>query len=504
MCRYFSYQSCFRGMLCLTMMSGGLLARAEYVVPNGVSATSFWNYADLHQTVLINGGGLVDGGGSPYDAADALHNDTGFWHASNGYQNVAWWVATPSVSQTLVFTLPGTYTLDTSYFWQMNQTGLPTRGVNQYDLLVSSDGITYTSVVPGGSTIPMSPADGSAIGAHSQALTSASNARFVKMEFQSAHSGAANEWIGLSEVRFEGTKTSNGPVFTKFTAPSSAGLPMQPSSSDLLEGKIGSSNLTMYGGVDIDQLTNGIGDADNNHRAVTSQNGGVWEVSYDAVQLGLETDETLDINKINVFAFSDDGLGADISRRFVDFDVWYKTEDAGSWQALFLGAATGYTDENNVALASLAREDLFDIITGVRSLRFDFRPVTSYDSTPGDEWHSGIIEVDVLGSVVRPTNIPGDFNQDGDVDGDDFALWQMNFPTASEASLGMGDGDGDGDVDGADFVIWQTNFPTGLSASSVPEPASMILVMLGCIIALARRQFCGEACKIAGRCRGNF
>jgi hypothetical protein len=62
--------------------------------------------------------------------------------------------------------------------------------------------------------------------------------------------------------------------------------------------------------------------------------------------------------------------------------------------------------------------------------------------------------------VGAPPLVGGDFNNDRDVDGDDFTAWQTNFPTASGATRAMGDADADGDVDGADFVAWQTNFPT--------------------------------------------
>jgi hypothetical protein len=81
---------------------------------------------------------------------------------------------------------------------------------------------------------------------------------------------------------------------------------------------------------------------------------------------------------------------------------------------------------------------------------------------------------------VLATGHPGDFDGDGNVDGDDFGIWQMNFPTASGAMPSQGDADGDGDVDGADFVVWQTNFPfpSGSEASTVPEPRSLVLLLL--------------------------
>jgi hypothetical protein len=91
------------------------------------------------------------------------------------------------------------------------------------------------------------------------------------------------------------------------------------------------------------------------------------------------------------------------------------------------------------------------------------------------------------------TALPGDFNGDGDVDGEDFAIWQSNFPKATGALPGEGDGDGDGDVDGADFVVWQTNFPfmPAAGASLVPEPSGLAIAvgmsLLG-VLLLARKK----------------
>jgi hypothetical protein len=84
---------------------------------------------------------------------------------------------------------------------------------------------------------------------------------------------------------------------------------------------------------------------------------------------------------------------------------------------------------------------------------------------------------EMFAAVTLATH-PGDFDNDGDVDGADFVKWQSNFPKTSGATLGEGDADGDGDVDGADFVVWQTNFPfaPGPGTAPVPEPSSWLLV----------------------------
>ncbi|MEO2046672.1 MAG: GH25 family lysozyme [Pirellulales bacterium] len=82
-----------------------------------------------------------------------------------------------------------------------------------------------------------------------------------------------------------------------------------------------------------------------------------------------------------------------------------------------------------------------------------------------------------IGSLLP---LPGDFNQDRDVDGDDLSTWQSDFGTASDATTSNGDADGDSKVDGADFLIWQRNLtPVSRSSNSigVPEPGALWLMV---------------------------
>lgn len=79
---------------------------------------------------------------------------------------------------------------------------------------------------------------------------------------------------------------------------------------------------------------------------------------------------------------------------------------------------------------------------------------------------------------------PGDFDGDGDVDGDDLGQWKGDF-----GQNGDSDADGDGDSDGADFLAWQQNLgmtaatPT---AAAVPEPSAWMLCAV-CLPLLRRR-----------------
>jgi beta-glucanase (GH16 family) len=68
-----------------------------------------------------------------------------------------------------------------------------------------------------------------------------------------------------------------------------------------------------------------------------------------------------------------------------------------------------------------------------------------------------------------------DFNLDGEVNGEDLAMWQLGYGTSSGADRENGDADGDGDVDGRDYLAWQrqvtANEPLSATAS-VPEPST--------------------------------
>jgi hypothetical protein len=73
------------------------------------------------------------------------------------------------------------------------------------------------------------------------------------------------------------------------------------------------------------------------------------------------------------------------------------------------------------------------------------------------------------------TPVPNpDFNSDGNVDWIDLGIWESGFGTTNSANLSTSDSDSDGDVDGNDFLIWQQNYGsvTGSgSATVLPEQA---------------------------------
>lgn len=92
----------------------------------------------------------------------------------------------------------------------------------------------------------------------------------------------------------------------------------------------------------------------------------------------------------------------------------------------------------------------------------------------------------VMLAVVQ--GLPGDFDGDGIVNGNDLSVWQSAYGTS-----GLGDADGDDDSDGSDFLLWQRQFGSAAStraaAAPVPEPSSVVqLLVLLAAAAIARQR----------------
>ena len=87
-----------------------------------------------------------------------------------------------------------------------------------------------------------------------------------------------------------------------------------------------------------------------------------------------------------------------------------------------------------------------------------------------------------------------DFDDDDDVDGADFLIWQENLGLASDATRAQGNANPtvDGDVDGDDLGVWTAQYgttPPAISvATAVPEPAAAVLSAFAVLSALAVRK----------------
>ncbi len=89
------------------------------------------------------------------------------------------------------------------------------------------------------------------------------------------------------------------------------------------------------------------------------------------------------------------------------------------------------------------------------------------------------------------TIVPGDYDGDGTVDGDDYITWRDSYGSTTNLDA---DGNNDGVVDAADYTVWRDALnaivATSASSISVPEPVSLSLVIgfvVGLIIQSHRR-----------------
>ena len=81
--------------------------------------------------------------------------------------------------------------------------------------------------------------------------------------------------------------------------------------------------------------------------------------------------------------------------------------------------------------------------------------------------------------VVNKPIFSADFDDDGDVDPTDLAIWKGAFDLNQ-----LGDADGDNDSDGNDFLLWQQQFGSAPAvavaqpaAAAVPEPSAAVMML---------------------------
>ena len=118
----------------------------------------------------------------------------------------------------------------------------------------------------------------------------------------------------------------------------------------------------------------------------------------------------------------------------------------------------------------------FNIITG-NSVTGVFDTVDVSGMPAGLAFHINYLANAVQLQVVNKPIFSADFDDDGDVDSTDLAIWKGAYDLNQ-----LGDADGDNDSDGADFILWQQQFGSAPAvalaqpaAAAVPEPSTAIL-----------------------------
>ncbi len=91
--------------------------------------------------------------------------------------------------------------------------------------------------------------------------------------------------------------------------------------------------------------------------------------------------------------------------------------------------------------------------------------------------------------VAKYSDLPlvGDYDGDGAVDANDYQVWRATY--GSSGSQLAADGNQDGVVNAADYIVWRDRYVAAGagSAVAVPEPSSVVLLILGFVAAVKKR-----------------
>ncbi|WP_231930894.1 hypothetical protein [Botrimarina hoheduenensis] len=146
----------------------------------------------------------------------------------------------------------------------------------------------------------------------------------------------------------------------------------------------------------------------------------------------------------------------------------------GTAAGAFASLSAGSADLDGVLAVSLEGGfvpqlgDSFAVISAP-SLTGQFATLTTPALAAGLAWDASYSPTGLTLSVVT-ASLPGDYNNDGQVDAADYTVWRDAL--GSQMNLAA-DGSGNGIVDQADYNVWVNNFGATFSiAIAVPEPSA--------------------------------
>ena len=141
-----------------------------------------------------------------------------------------------------------------------------------------------------------------------------------------------------------------------------------------------------------------------------------------------------------------------------------------------------------------------NLSTGIDAIQIEF----GIDYRSGTVWEQTADDLAIAMNNFYEAYLaqaPGDFDDDGKVDGIDFLAWQRGAGISSGAQPGDGDGNGDGRVDTDDLPVWAINYGNdegdlSTLTQAIPEPASLALLIIGVVTTASinhrRPQTCGN------------
>ncbi len=169
------------------------------------------------------------------------------------------------------------------------------------------------------------------------------------------------------------------------------------------------------------------------------------------------------------------------------------TAPGTAFDTLHVGGAAVLSGTLNVSLLSgfaPSAGNTFEIITAGGGISGEFASAV-LPALTGLMWQLDY-QPNALALVVA---IPGDYNHNGAVDAADYVVWRKTLGQTGPGLAADGNGNGNGQIDSGDFDIWRAHFGqtagsgAGTSANAaVPEPTTLIMVLLGALVMCTRRR----------------
>lgn len=171
------------------------LHAAEVIRNVTATASSQWGGAVVVNN-LVNNSGIRTAGSTPGNETPTTYDITAK-HTRDANAIDQYHTNTGDPTPTITFALGGTFSLNAIHIWNGNQTNLTSRGVKQFDILVSTDGVNFTEV-RSDQILTQSP-NNTFISAQTFDLTGNNGITHVRLKVDSNY---GNAYTGLSEVMF--------------------------------------------------------------------------------------------------------------------------------------------------------------------------------------------------------------------------------------------------------------------------------------------------------------